>query len=458
MSLEQIKELNDTYFANTGHRRRVYLRTYGCQMNVHDSEKIKGMLEHAGYAPAETEKEADLIVYNTCCVRENAENKVYGHLGILKVLKQEKPDLKIVLCGCMMQQEQVVERLMQAHRHVDVIFGTYNLHKLGELLFTHLQTQKPVIDVWQKQDEKSLDDLPTVRDFPHKAGVNIMYGCNNFCAYCIVPYVRGRERSRTPEDIVAEIEALVQDGVKEVLLLGQNVNSYGLGLEEKIDFPGLLRKVAAIKGLERIRFMTSHPKDLSDDLIDVMAQNHNVCNHLHLPVQSGSNAMLTAMNRKYTREHYLALLEKVRAKVPNMAITTDIIVGFPGESEEDFLDTLHLTQEARYAGAFTFIYSIRTGTPAATMGNQVPEEVAGKRLTQLLDAINPIQLAFNQSKIGQTLSVLFDSFDSAKGVATGRTMDNSLVHVPGDDSFVGQIKDVTITGCKTFYLSGEINM
>ena len=449
--MEKIKALN----AKKDTAPKFFINTFGCQMNAHDSEKINGMLRQMGYAPADDEKNADFIIYNTCCVRENAENKVYGNLGYLKHAKKDNPDMKIALCGCMMQQPTVIETIRKKYRHVDIVFGTFNLYKLPELIMTNIESGAPVFDIWQKHAE-IVEDLPTVRKYKFKASVNIMFGCNNFCSYCIVPYVRGRERSRRPEDIVAEIKALAADGVKEVMLLGQNVNSYGRGLEKETSFAELLRMVNEIEGLKRIRFMTSHPKDLSDELIKAMAECDKVCNHLHLPFQAGSDRILEQMNRRYTKAHYLELANKVRRAVPDIALTTDIMVGFPGETEEDVLETIDVVKKVRFASAFTFIYSKRTGTPAAEMENQVPEDVVKGYFNKLLDEVNTVVYEINQSKLGKTYEVLVDDISGGDAdFVTGRTTDNTLVHFRGCKDLIGELVNVKITESKPFYLIGE---
>ncbi len=432
-----------------------FIQTFGCQMNAHDSEKLLGMLREMGYEEASEEKNADFVIYNTCCVRENAENKVYGNLGYLKHQKKENPHMKIALCGCMMQQDVVLQTIRQKYKHVDIVFGTFNLYKLAEIMYTNIETDAPVFDIW-KEHKDIVEDLPAIRHFKYKASVNIMFGCNNFCSYCIVPYVRGRERSRCSQDIINEIRGLAADGVKEITLLGQNVNSYGKGLEENITFAELLRMVNEIDGIERIRFMTSHPKDLSDELIYAMRDCEKVCNHIHLPFQAGNNEILRRMNRHYTKEHYLELVEKLRKEIPDIALTTDIIVGFPGESAEDVDDTIDVIKKARFNGAFTFIYSKRTGTPAAVMENQVPEDEAKKNFNRVLEALNPIIYELNSEKVGKVYKVMADDVSSNdESFITGRLEDNSLVHFKGDKSMIGDIFDVKITDCKTFYLIGE---
>lgn len=368
-----------------GRPLKANVTTFGCQMNARDSEKLLGILEEIGYEQTDSE-EADFVIYNTCTVRENANNRVYGRLGYLSTLKKKNPHMVIALCGCMMQEAEVVEKIKSSYRFVDIVFGTHNIFKLAELISDKLDSKSMIIDIW-KDTDKIVEELPVDRKYAFKSGVNIMFGCNNFCSYCIVPYVRGRERSRNPKDIVREIEKLVEDGVVEVMLLGQNVNSYGKNLEDHTTFAQLLAEIEKIEGLERIRFMTPHPKDLSDELIEVMKNSKKICKHMHLPLQSGSSAILKKMNRIYDKEHYLALVDKIKAAMPDISITTDIIVGFPGETEEDFLETLDVVRKVKYESAYTFIYSKRTGTPAASMENQIAEDVINDRFNRLLSEI-----------------------------------------------------------------------
>lgn len=413
------------------------------------------MLEQMGYGENQKEDDADLIIYNTCCVRENAENKVFGKLGYLKHVKAKNPDLKIVMCGCMMQQEKVIQEIKKKYKHVDVVFGTFNLYKFPELLQSNLETKQMIIDIW-KEHKEIVEDLPSIRKYKYKACVNIMYGCNNFCTYCIVPYVRGRERSRTPEDILAEVQSLVEDGVKEIMLLGQNVNSYGRSLEEKMTFAQLLRNINEVEGLERIRFMTSHPKDLSDELILAMKECEKVCSHLHLPFQAGSTKVLGAMNRRYTKDQYVSLAKKIQAEIPDIALTTDIIIGFPGETEDDFQDTLEVVKEIGFHGAYTFLYSKRTGTPAATMEEQVPEEVAQERFSRLLEIVNGIIYEKSREQIGRTYNVLVEEVSKQdSSTLTGRADNNSLIHFKGTEDRIGQMIPIKIVDAKTFYLIGE---
>lgn len=425
-------------------------------MNARDSEKLTGILEQIGYVEEEEENQADFVIYNTCTVRENANQKVYGHLGQLNRVKKKNPHMLIGLCGCMMQEPEVVEKLKKSYLFVDLIFGTHNIFKFAELVATRLESDRMVIDIW-KDTDKIVEDLPSERKFSFKSGVNIMFGCNNFCSYCIVPYVRGRERSRNPKDIIREIESLVADGVVEVMLLGQNVNSYGKTLEEPMTFAQLLQEIEKIEGLERIRFMTSHPKDLSDELIEVMAQSQKICKHLHLPVQSGSTRILEKMNRRYTKEHYLGLVEKIKAAVPDISLTTDIIVGFPGETEEDFQETLDVVRKVRYDSAFTFIYSKRTGTPAAVLEEQVPEEIVKDRFDRLLKEVQSISAEVCSVHTKTVQRVLVESVnDHDDSLVTGRMSNNLLVHFPGEKDLVGKLVDVRLDTCKGFYYLGEM--
>ncbi len=452
--MAKAKRIVEERSAQAGRALTACIKTFGCQMNARDSEKLRGILENTGYRIVEQE-EADFVLYNTCTVRENANLKVYGHLGYLSNLKKKNPQMVIALCGCMMQEPEVVEKIRKSYRFVDLVFGTHNIYKFAELLVTAFESQRMVIDIW-KDTDRIVEDLPSERTYAFKSGVNIMFGCNNFCSYCIVPYVRGRERSRKPEDIIHEIEELVKDGVVEVMLLGQNVNSYGKNLEEPVTFAQLLRRVEQIEGLERIRFMTSHPKDLSDDLIQVMKESEKICPHLHLPLQSGSSRILKIMNRKYTKEQYLALAEKLRAEIPELSLTTDIIVGFPGETEEDFQETLDVVRRVRYDSAFTFIYSKRTGTPAAAMENQVPEDVVKDRFNRLLSLVQEISQEMSLRVQGQTLPVLVESVNEQDAnLVTGRLANNLVVHFPGTAEMIGKIVPVYLRECRGFYYYGE---
>lgn len=441
--------------AQKGSSMTFHVSTFGCQMNARDSEKLVGILEKIGYVEVDSE-EADFVIYNTCTVRENANNKVYGRLGYLNGFKRKNPFMMIGLCGCMMQEPEVVEKIRTSYRFVDLIFGTHNIYKFAELIVNSLEANSMTIDIW-KDTDKIVEDLPVERKYSFKSGVNIMFGCNNFCSYCIVPYVRGRERSREPKEIIREIERLVADGVVEVMLLGQNVNSYGKNLENPMTFAELLQEIEKIEGLERIRFMTSHPKDLSDELIEVMKHSKKICKHLHLPLQSGSSRILKEMNRRYDKEHYLELVDKIRAAVPDIALTTDIIVGFPGETEEDFEETMDVVRKVRYDSAFTFIYSKRTGTPAAAKEEQVPEDVVKERFDRLLKEVQTIASEKAGAYTGQTLPVLVEEKNEQDAsLVTGRLSNNSVVHFPGTEDLIGKIVDVKLVECRGFYYIGEM--
>ena len=453
--IEQLHEQMQVDYARTGKKKTYHVVTFGCQMNARDSEKLAGILERIGYVETDTE-DADFVIYNTCTVRENANLRVYGRLGQMKRTKQRHPDMLIALCGCMMQEPLVVDKIRKSYRHVDIIFGTHNIFKLAELIQTRLNTGKMVVDIW-KDTNQIVEDLPNERKYSFKTGVNIMFGCNNFCTYCIVPYVRGREKSRRPKEILQEIEKLADDGVVEIMLLGQNVNSYGKNLEDEISFAQLLQEVEKIDKIKRIRFMTSHPKDLSDELIEVMKNSKKICRHLHLPLQSGSSRVLKEMNRHYDKEHYLALVEKIKKAMPDLAITTDIIVGFPGETEEDFLETMDVVRQVEYDSAFTFIYSKRTGTPAAKMENQIPEDVIKDRFDRLLKLVQDISAKKAGALTGSVQDVLVEELDEQQeGLVTGRLSNNSVVHLPGDVSMIGTIVPVLLKECKGFYYMGEV--
>lgn len=454
--IRAIRAENDAFAAENGRKKKFYSLAMGCQMNAHDSEKLEGMLDEMGFDRTDEETEADFIIYNTCCVRENAEQKVYGKLGWLKHYKETKnPDAVIALCGCMMQQETVLQTLRQKYRHVDIVFGTFNLYKLPELVATRMESGETVYDIWQEQREV-VEDLPAIRHFPYKASVNIMFGCNNFCSYCIVPYVRGRERSRTPEDILAEVRRLAADGVKEVMLLGQNVNSYGKNLETPVSFAELLRMVNEVEGIERIRFMTSHPKDLSDELIQAMADCDKVCKYLHLPVQSGSDEILRRMNRHYTKESYMELVRKARAAMPDITLSTDIIVGFPGETEEDFQGTLELVKKVGYMQLFTFIYSKRTGTKAAEMPDPTPRAEKTDRMTRLLKVQDEIAMDLVRQQVGQTVRVLVEGYGRSDGTLSGRLDNNLTVEFAADPALMGSYAQVHLTGARATVLLGEL--
>ena len=454
--IEKAKEYVKNLEAQIGHQPTFCVVTFGCQMNARDSEKLRGILLEIGYEEA-AEEEADFVIFNTCTVRENANTRVYGRLGQLKSHKKKNPHMKIALCGCMMQEPEVVEKLRTSYRFVDLIFGTHNIYKFAELITAVYESGRMVIDIW-KDTDKIVEDLPNDRKYSFKSGVNIMFGCNNFCSYCIVPYVRGRERSRKPEAIVREIERLVADGVTEVMLLGQNVNSYGKNLENPISFAKLLTMVEEVEGIERIRFMTSHPKDLSDELIEAIRDNSKICNHIHLPLQSGSSRLLKLMNRQYTKEHYLELVDKIRNTIPDISITTDIIVGFPGETEEDFEDTLDVVRKAKYDSAYTFIYSKRTGTPAAKMDGQVSEDIVKDRFNRLLATVSEVSHEHIKRYEGMDMDVLVEDIDDHDNTfVTGRMTNNILVHFKGDKELIGSIVNVHLDECKGFYYMGTKN-
>lgn len=427
-------------------------------MNEHDSEILAGMLEDMGYVSIEDRKNADLVILNTCSVRENADKRFFGTLGQFKKIKENNPDFTICVCGCMMQQQHIIDALKEKYPWVDVIFGTHNIHRFPELIKNTLEQKKRIMEVWEDGDAIE-HDMPAKRLLKHKALVNIMYGCNNFCTYCIVPYTRGRERSRKPKDIIREIKGLANDGAVEIMLLGQNVNSYK-GIDdngEVCSFAKLIEKVAGIPEIKRIRFMTSHPKDLSEELIEVFKNCEKLCKNIHLPVQSGSNEVLRRMNRRYTREHYLELVSKLREAVPDITISTDIIVGFPGETEEQFNETLKLVEEVRYDSAFTFLYSIRTGTPAAGYENQIPEEVKHERFNRLVELVDEISGEKNSAYEGKIEEVLVEGPSKRNpDTLSGRTDGFKLVNFKGNPDLIGGFAKVKIVEGKTFSLEGEL--
>lgn len=454
--IDKLKQESDKHYAMTGKRKKYVTETWGCQANENDSEKMAGILESIGYVASPNRQEADIIIFNTCLIRENAELKVYGHLGELSHLKKKNPELLICICGCMMQKQEVRELIKEKYRYVDLVFGTHNFYKLPELIFDRAKTKKMMIDVWD-DGRDVIEGIPTKRNSDYKALVNITYGCNNFCTYCVVPYTRGREKSREPLDILKEVTELSEDGCREITLLGQNVNSYGKTLKEPIAFADLLRKVNEIDGIERVRFMTSHPKDLSDELIYAIRDCDKVCKHVHLPIQSGSNDILKAMNRKYTREDYLLVVEKLREEIPNIAITTDIIVGFPGETEQDFQDTLDLIKEVKFDSAFTFLYSIREGTPAAEMELQIDDDIKNARFKRLLDTLNPI-VHENSLKLKDTVQrVLVEEVSKNNdAMLSGRNESGKSIHFKGDKDLIGRLVDVKITTVNTWSLQGDV--
>ena len=454
--IEEIKELNYQKEMQTGRKKRFYLETFGCQMNEHDSEKLAGMLGEMGYFEVDKIDESDLIIYNTCCVRENAELKVYGHLGKLKQIKKQNPDMIIAICGCMMQQPEVVEHIRKVYRQVDLIFGTHNLYKFPELLFSTISSNKTVVEI---MDSIGLiaEDMPIERKDKVKAWITVMYGCNNFCSYCIVPYVRGRERSRLAQNIVDEVRMLGRHDVKEITLLGQNVNSYGKDLGTGITFAKLLAELNELEGIERIRFMTSHPKDLSEELILAIRDLNKVCNHLHLPFQSGSTRILKEMNRKYSKEDYLNLVDKVKKSIPGISLTSDIIVGFPGETEEDFQETLDVLKKCRFDQVYSFLYSQRTGTPAAKSMEQIPEEVKKERFQRLVKVQNKISKEINEEFLHRELKVLVEGESKTNDkIYTGRTEENKIVNFEGNSQMVGKLVTVRIDTIKTWSLEGTV--
>lgn len=432
--------------------------TFGCQMNARDSEKLAGVLEKKGYTEGIDEETSDIVIFNTCTVRENANKRLYGRVGHLKKSCAENRDKIVGICGCMMQETDEVETIKKKYPHVKLIFGTHNIDEFEKLIDKVLKDNERIIEVLDKADgiEK---DMPSKRVYPFKCGVNIMYGCDNFCTYCIVPYVRGRERSRTAKSIIDEIKRDVDDGVVEVMLLGQNVNSYKGKLDDDSDkvltFPELLSMVCKVDGLKRVRFMTSHPKDLSDELIDVIRDNNNCCKHIHLPVQSGSDRILESMNRHYTKEKYLSIVDKIRRELPDVAITTDVIVGFPGETEDDFNETIDLIEKVNFDSVFTFEYSKRTGTKAASMDNQVDAVIVKKRFDRLLKTVEKNSRYNSEKYVGRVMDVLVESKDRDMGKLTGRLSNNYLVHFEGDESLIGSIIDVKLMKACGFYFEGE---
>ncbi len=429
---------------------KYHIITYGCQMNAHESEKVAGILENLGYLPAASKEDADFILFNTCCVRDNAEQKTFGNVGRIKKLKQENKKLLVAVCGCMMQQDTSAKKLVDTFPFVDIVFGTHNLHELSDMILARLQSDKHIFNVVQ-EDGGIHEDVPFKRTEGPLATVNIMYGCNNFCSYCIVPYVRGRERSRSADRIIEEIDMLASQGYCEVMLLGQNVNSY----DGEVNFSGLLTRICTQTNIPRVRFMTSHPKDLSDELIRTIAVHPQICRHIHLPVQSGSSTVLKRMNRGYTREQYISLVEKIRAEIPGIAVTTDIIVGFPGETDQNFEETLSLVQQLRFDSAFTFVYSRRTGTSAASMPDQIDEHTQSARINQLVALQNKITEERNQEYEGSVVQVLVEGVSARNpGHVCGRTDTSKMVNFAGTSDMIGKFIDVRITKGKKTTLFG----
>ena len=454
--IDLVKEVVERENERLKRRLKCAVVTFGCQMNARDSEKLTGVLREAGYEIIDEETEADFVIYNTCTVRDNAYQKVYGHLGLLKSRVKKNPNLRIALCGCMMQEASVIETIREKYKFVNLVFGTHNIFKFPELLYRMLTSDSQIIDIWEDTDQ-IVEDLPVDRKYSFKSGINIMFGCNNFCSYCIVPYVRGRERSREPKEIIREIEKLVNEGVIEVMLLGQNVNSYGKNLNNPMSFAKLLKEIEKIDGLKRIRFMTSHPKDLSDDLIEVMAKSEKICKHIHLPLQSGSDRVLKEMNRRYTKEQYLSLVEKIKKTIPDVAVTTDIIVGFPGETAADVDDTIDVIRKVHYDNAFTFIYSKRTGTPAAARPDQCDEAEVKANFDRVLNAVKEEAMIRNGYLVGRVEEALVEEINAHDDTfVTGRLSNNSMVHFKGDASLIGKLVKVNILEAKGFYYMGEM--
>ena len=454
--IDLVKEVVERENERLKRRLKCAVVTFGCQMNARDSEKLTGVLREAGYEIIDEETEADFVIYNTCTVRDNANQKVYGHLGLLKSRVKKNPNLRIALCGCMMQEASVIETIREKYKFVNLVFGTHNIFKFPELLYRMLTSDSQIIDIWEDTDQ-IVEDLPVDRKYSFKSGINIMFGCNNFCSYCIVPYVRGRERSREPKEIIREIEKLVNEGVIEVMLLGQNVNSYGKNLDKPMSFAELLTEIEKIEGLKRIRFMTSHPKDLSDELIEVMAKSEKICKHIHLPLQSGSDRVLKEMNRRYTKEQYLSLVEKIKKAIPDVAVTTDIIVGFPGETAADVDDTIDVIRKVHYDNAFTFIYSKRTGTPAAARPDQCDEAEVKENFDRVLNAVKEEAMIRNGYLVGRAEEALVEEINAHDDAfVTGRLSNNSMVHFKGDASLIGKLVKVNILEAKGFYYMGEM--
>ena len=452
----RLRELNANFAVKTGHKPLACTRTYGCQQNENDTERIRGMLRECGYDFTDTEENADFIIYNTCAVRENAEQKVFGRLGILKHMKEERPELVTAVCGCMVQQEHITEKIKKVYTNVDLIFGTHALYKMPELLYKALTENKTVTEITDSEGAVA-EDIPIMRESSDKAWVSIMYGCNNFCSYCIVPYVRGRERSRRPEDIMNEVRALVDSGCTEICLLGQNVNSYGKDLDEDIDFSDILRMVNDVEGVERIRFMTSHPKDFGDKLINTMKECDKVCRQLHLPFQAGSDKILKDMNRRYTKAQYLEKIEKVKREIPGIFLSTDVIVGFPTETNEDFEETLDVLRKAEFDSIFSFIYSRREGTPAAKLDFVLSEEEIHRNFERLLEVQNEISKRKNEAYVGRVERVLVDGVSkNDPEMLSGRCDSSKIVNFKGSRELIGKYVKVKITEAHTWSLNGEI--
>ena len=457
---EEIKVLTHEYIMNSnlkklGMGKKYFVKTYGCQMNEHDGENIKAILEDMSYTETDKMEDADIILLNTCAIRENAHNKVFGYLGRIKHLKEEKPNVIAGLCGCMAQEEIVVKEIMGKHKYLDMVFGTHNIYELPEILDKVIETKSQQIKVYSKEGD-IIENIPVKRESKYKAWVNIMYGCDKFCTYCIVPYTRGKQRSRHHEDILAEVKCLKESGYKEVTLLGQNVNAYGKDLNIDYKMEDLLEDVAKT-GIDRVRFVTSHPWDFTDKMIDTIAKYDNIMPYIHLPIQSGSSRILKLMGRRYTKESYLELAHKIKNKIPNCSLTTDIIVGFPGETEEDFNETLDVVNELKYDSAFTFIFSKRVGTPAYDMEDNIPQEVKEERLHKLNELVNKYALEANQKYLDKIVPVLIEGYsEKNKDYLMGYTDTMKLVNVKADSKYIGELIDVKITDVKTWSMDGEI--
>lgn len=453
--ISSIREENNAYFTQHDQKRKYLILTYGCQMNEHDSEQLASTIEDMGFEATAFQEDADLIIVNTCCVRENAELKVYGKVGSFKPLKEKNPNLIIAICGCMMQQEHVVQEIKKKYRHVDIVFGTHNVHNFPGLLKNSYTEKNTLVQVWDI-DGEIIEGSKANRKYELKAYVNIMFGCNNFCTYCIVPYTRGRERSRDKDVIIDEIKELVANGTKEITLLGQNVNSYGKTLDIPVSFAELLEETANIEGLTRIKFMSSHPKDISYEVLHVMSRYDNVANYLHLPIQAGSNTLLKSMNRGYSREDYLKTVYTARELMPDISISTDLIIGFPGETDNDITEVVDLIKEVKFDAAFTYMYSQRKGTPADEMTDQIEAKVKSKRFNIVLDELNNIIINKNRNMKDQIVNVLVEGYSKKDGVLTGRTEGSKIVNFVGSESLIGSYADVKITSPKKFSLSGEL--
>lgn len=449
-----IKAENDIYFKEEGRIKKYFIKTYGCQMNEHDSEKLSAAVEAMGYITTSEQADADLIIVNTCCVRENAELKVFGKIGSYKALKDKNPNLIIAVAGCMMQQAHVVNEIKRKYQHVDIVFGTHNVHNFPSLLQASYHQKNTVVQVWNI-DGEVIEGTPSNRKYKLKAFVNIMFGCNNFCTYCIVPYTRGRERSREKKHILSEIKELVKEGTKEFTLLGQNVNSYGNTFDNPTSFSELLEDVANIPGVKRLKFMTSHPKDLSHDVLDVMARHENISKYLHLPVQAGSNILLKSMNRNYTRESYLETLQYAKKIMPDITVSTDLIIGFPGETEADIDDLIDLIKIVEYDSAFTFIFSQRKGTPADTMANQIADGIKHERFNRVLKALNEIIVKKNLAMKDKEVEILVEGISDKDQTLIGRTDGNQTVHFKGEKSLIGEFVKVKVTNPRKFSLYGD---